>query len=81
MAAGNADVLHLFEEPWGERSEVGERIVELCDGTRSVSEVVSVLCDEFEVDRDTCQADTLGFVELLVARHVLMLDAAPDGAR
>jgi len=81
MAAGNSDVLHLFEEPTGERSEVGERIVELCNGTRSVSEVVSALCDEFEVDADTCRADTMAFVELLISRQILTLDATPSRAR
>lgn len=77
MAAGNSNVLHLFEEASGERSEVGERIAELCDGSRTVTEVVSVLCQEFEVEREVCQADALAFVSLLVSRQVLTLDAAP----
>ena|SRR5690606_2588395 len=81
MAAGNSDLLHLFEDADGERSEVGERIVELCDGTHTVSEVVSTLCEEFEVDRATCQSDVDAFIQLLIARQILTLDAPATGPR
>jgi hypothetical protein len=72
MAAGPEDVLHSFENAAGEVSEVAERIVELADGNRTVSQIVDALCEEFEVARDVCAADTERFVRELVERRVLV---------
>jgi hypothetical protein len=68
---GDAAV-HAFEERDGTVSEVGERIVELVDGCRSVAEIVDVLCAEFDVGRDACTADTIRFLSLLAERKVLI---------
>ncbi len=73
MAASPDDCLHTFEEAGGEVSEVAERIVELCDGQRTLSDIVDVLCSEFDVPREVCAADTLSFVRLLVERQVLVI--------
>ena len=43
VAATPDDQLHSFEGPDGVVSEVGERIVELVDGKRSVGEIVEIL--------------------------------------
>ncbi len=61
---------HSFESN-GELSDVGERIVDLVDGTRSVADIVSVLVDEFDVSRAVAEEDTLNFVALLVNKKVL----------
>lgn len=61
---------HTFEDEAGV-SEVGERIMDLIDGNRTVSEIVAVLCEEFEVDRSTCEKETLQFVADLVEKKVL----------
>ncbi len=74
MAASPDDHLHTFEdESSGEVSDVAERIVELSDGKRTVSQIVDELCNEFEVTREVCEADTVAFVKLLVDRKVLIL--------
>jgi len=36
---------------------VGSRIWELCDGTKSTAEIVSVICGEFDVAEDIALAD------------------------
>ena len=72
MAAGPDAQLHTFEEDSGQRSEVAERIVELCDGRRTVGEIVDALCEEFDVERARCAADTESFVQRLVERKVLV---------
>ena len=36
---------------------VGSRIWELCDGTRSATEIVSVICEEFDVAEDVATID------------------------
>ena len=73
LAASPDDSLHAFEDEGGEVSEVGERIVELIDGRRNLGEIVDVLCEEFDVDRAACAADTVRFVGLLVQKKVLVL--------
>jgi pyrroloquinoline quinone biosynthesis protein D len=61
---------HTFEDE-GEVSEVGERIMDLVDGRRTVGGIVDMLCDEFEVERHSCERETLAFVNLLVEKRVL----------
>lgn len=73
MAAGADDHLHTFETEGGEVSEVAERIVELCDGRRTVREIVDALCEEFEVEREVCGRDTVAFVQVLMQKKVLVL--------
>lgn len=73
VAATPDDQLHSFEDDAGVVSEVGERIVELIDGRRSVGDIVAVLLEEFEVDREVAVADTVDFVGLLAAKRVIDL--------
>lgn len=73
VAATPDEQLHSFEEDGGEVSEVGERIVELIDGRRSVADIVAVLVEEFEVDQQVAEVDTVEFIGLLVAKQVLAL--------
>ena len=73
IAAGPEDVLHSFEDEGGQVSEVAERIVELADGQRSVRQIVDVLCEEFEVARERCAADTERFIRVLLEKKVLVL--------
>jgi hypothetical protein len=53
-------------------NEVGERIFELADGSRTVRQIAEALLEEFEVDLDTALTDTADFVQLLVDRQVLV---------
>ena len=71
VAATPDDQLHSFEGADGVVSEVGERIVELIDGQRSVGEMVEMLLNEFEVPREVAELDTLDFIGLLADKHVL----------
>jgi coenzyme PQQ biosynthesis protein PqqD len=48
------------------------RIVELCDGTRSVSDVVALLA-EGQGDRDRVERDVVAFLDRLHARALLVL--------
>lgn len=73
VAATPDDRLHTFEGPDGVVSEVGERIVELVDGRRTVEAIVQVLVEEFDVSREQAEADTLHFIALLVQKQVLVV--------
>jgi len=70
--AGLHTTLHTFEGPEGV-SAVGERIVELIDGKRTVGGIVAVLVEEFEVSRDEAEGDTLEFLTELLRKRVLDL--------
>ena len=65
-AAATADGgFHQFED------DVGERIMDLVDGRRSLGEIVTMLCEEFDVERSTCEQETIQFVTQLVQKRVL----------
>ena len=70
MAATPDDGLHTFESDEG-LSEVGERIVELIDGVRTVEQIVASIVEEFEVSREVAEHDTLQFIGLLISKQVL----------
>ncbi len=73
VAATPDDQLHSFEGADGVVSEVGERIVALIDGKRSVADIVETLLNEFEVTREVAESDTLDFIGLLADKHVLTI--------
>ena len=73
MAATPDDALHTFEEA-GEVSEVGERIISLVDGQRTVGQIAAMLMGEFDVAQAECEQQTVQFIEILVQKKVL----APD---
>lgn len=65
LAATADERLHRFE------GEVSERIMELVDGRRSVALIVDAICDEFDVDRQRCEGDVVGFLQTLVGKQIL----------
>lgn len=66
MAATPDDALHTFDG-----SDVGERIISLVDGQRTVGDIVAVLLGEFEVARAECERETVKFIEILVEKKIL----------
>jgi hypothetical protein len=62
MAQAAGDTVILLTPDSGEYftlNEVGGRIWELADGSRSVAEIAAVLVDEYEAPLEDIQADTL----------------------
>jgi Coenzyme PQQ synthesis protein D (PqqD) len=57
IADGEAVLLDIEGGEYFSLNPVGSRIWELCDGTRSTAEIVSVICDEFDVAEDVAMAD------------------------
>jgi hypothetical protein len=43
--------------------EVSGRIWDLCDGTRTVAQVVATLCGEYDAPAETVEADALEFLD------------------
>jgi coenzyme PQQ biosynthesis protein PqqD len=48
---------------------VGTRIWELCDGEKTVSEIIDQVVSEFEVDRETAEKDVVEFIEELMQKE------------
>jgi len=58
IAEGEAVLLDIESGEYFALNPVGSRIWELSDGTRSAAEIVSVICEEFDVAEDVATADT-----------------------
>lgn len=79
MVATPDDQLHYFVDDGSEEpSAVGDRILDLSDGTRTVREIARVVCDEFEVDAECALRDTLDFIRQLMERKVLTSSGEPQ---
>jgi len=56
-------------------NEVGARIWELVDGTRTIAEIAELLTQEFEVDIQKAQNDALIFLQQLEQKGVIQLES------
>lgn len=52
-------------------NEVGARVWELADGTRTVGEIAAILERKFEVDLDEAAADVSRFVDVLASHGAI----------
>lgn len=58
-------------------NEVGARIWELVDGNRQVSQIVEIICAEYQVELSQAEADTLEFLTELVKKQAIKLMDIP----
>jgi hypothetical protein len=54
---GDSVLLDIDSGEYYSLNQVGGRIWELCDGTRSVGAIAEVLCTEYDVTRETALSD------------------------
>lgn len=59
-------------------NEVGARIWQLTDGTRSLAQIADAIAAEFEVSAEQARADVTEFVAQLVGERILVLADAPS---
>jgi len=52
-------------------NEIGSRVWELMDGEKSESQIVEIICQEFESDRDGVAKDVKNFLATLEAHRML----------
>ena len=60
-------------------NSVGARIWELCDGARSVDEIVGVLAAEFEAPEPTIRVDAIEFIERLADAKLASIERRRQG--
>ncbi len=75
QVAGSAVLLNPDSGEYYALDEVGGRVWELCDGTRSVSQIATLLAKEYDAPPATIQADVLELLEDL-ANEKLVLGGA-----
>jgi hypothetical protein len=81
IAQENSGALVLFNMDDGQYyslNEIGNRIWELCDGSRSVGQVVSILCEEYDSPAEIVNRDALELLEELVLADMLMEGPKPS---
>lgn len=71
-AQGQTVLLRLDDGSYYALDEVGARVWELCDGRRSLGDVVATLCAEFEAPESTVREDVLDFVSQLRGERLLI---------
>jgi coenzyme PQQ biosynthesis protein PqqD len=76
QAHGKTVLLRLEDGGYYALDEVGAMIWQLCDGSRAVSEIVALLCEEFDAPESTVQEDVLEFIGDLRRERLLVVDAA-----
>jgi Coenzyme PQQ synthesis protein D (PqqD) len=60
-------------------NSVGARIWELCDGARSVDEIVGVVASEFAAPEATIRADAVEFIERLADSKLISIERRRKG--
>jgi len=60
------ETLHLL-------NKVGTRIWELSDGTNTVSNITTKICEEFDVEEEIASRDTLDFIDQLIKKSLCVL--------
>jgi len=64
-------LLNLVKGMYYELDDVGARVWELCDGNYAVSEMVALLCQEYDAPPDVIGADLIELLEDLSGEGML----------
>jgi len=54
-------------------NEIGGRVWELADGARSISDIITIICQEYAVEEHIAHSDVTAFIGELVDKGVLSL--------
>lgn len=76
---GEAVLLDIESGEYFALNPVGSRIWELSDGTKSTAEIVSVICDEFDVAEEVATADVRDVLDEL-EKEKLVVGPGPTGS-
>lgn len=70
-------LLHLDDGSYYSLDDIGSRIWALSDGTRTLSGVAAVICDEYDAPLATIELDVREFAGELVAAGLMVRHAPP----
>lgn len=54
-------------------NETGSGIWQLLDGRNSIEDIINIISSEFDVSREQAEKDTLGFIEELIEKDMVVL--------
>ena len=60
-------------------NKVGSAIWELTDGTRNLKEIITQICERFDVSIEEAQADVLDFAKQLMDKKILQITNTEAG--
>jgi hypothetical protein len=60
-------------------NNAGSAIWELSDGTRTIGEIISLICERFDVGFEVARGDVQEFAEQLVDKNVLQITDVKSG--
>jgi len=72
QAAGQWVLLDVSTGQYYGLDQIGGRIWQLCDGTRSVRQIAEVVCDEYDAAGQSVEDDVAGLVSELVGESLLV---------
>jgi hypothetical protein len=67
-------VLKLDTGRMGVLNQVGSRVWDLMDGTRSLGEIAQACAAEYEVDLGQVEADVMAYAQRLLEREMIVLE-------
>jgi coenzyme PQQ biosynthesis protein PqqD len=65
-------LLNLDSGDYYALNEVGGRVWELCDGARSIAEIVAIISQDYEAPRETIEADVLELLQDLANEKLVV---------
>jgi hypothetical protein len=68
---GETVLLDLDSGMYFSLNDVGARIWELCDGTRTVGEIVASICEDYDAPEEVIRADVQELLGILTAEQLL----------
>jgi hypothetical protein len=54
-------------------NEVGARLWEMADGTRTIADMVDILCEEYAVIREQAEEDALEFIQRMIEKKMFVV--------
>lgn len=66
--AEQGDAIHSLDE-------LGTFIWESVNGERTLSDILDLICTEYEVPRDVAEADLMRFADDLIAQEIILVEA------
>ncbi len=75
-----AVILNLETGVYYSLNEVGARVWGLCDGSCSVKDITTAICEEFEVQEEQAEKDTLELVSDLLGEGLVGIYENPTQA-
>ncbi|MBE3519178.1 MAG: PqqD family peptide modification chaperone [Firmicutes bacterium] len=71
----SGEFFYIYDEDNGRIkvvNQTGKRILDLCDGSRDIAEIVAALTNEFEGPPDRIESDVRGFISQMITEGLVV---------